>query len=73
MNSGQERFFNFIIERVELENQDKAKKLLSESFAKQSEGTFDKEDLMNFVPRMLELIKPEYLEEVQNIMGSYKG
>ncbi len=29
MNSGQERFFNFIMERVDLENQAKAKELLS--------------------------------------------
>lgn len=34
MNNGQERFFNFIIDRVEEQNQGKAKELLSESFAK---------------------------------------
>ena len=42
MNNGQERFFNFIMERVSLENQDKAKELLNESFKKQDEGTFNK-------------------------------
>ncbi|SCH74069.1 Uncharacterised protein [uncultured Clostridium sp.] len=35
MNSGQEKFFNFIIERVDVQNQNKAKKLLNESFSKQ--------------------------------------
>lgn len=73
MNSGQERFFNFIMERVELEKQDKAKELLSESFAKQDEGTFNKEYMMNFIPRMLELIKPDCIDEVKNIMLNHKA
>lgn len=73
MNNGQERFFNFIMERVELENQDKAKELLSESFTKQDEGTFNQEYMMNFIPRMLELIKPECIEEVKNIMSNHKA
>lgn len=73
MNNGQEKFFNFIMERVDLENQDKAKELLSESFAKQDEGTFNKEYMMNFIPRMLKLIKPEFLDEVKNIMSNHKA
>ena len=73
MNSGQEKFLNFIIERVELENQNKAKELLNESFAKQEDGTFNKEYMMSFIPRMLELIKPEFIEEVKNIMISDKA
>lgn len=73
MNSGQEKFFNFIMERVDLENQDKAKELLSESFAKQDEGTFNQEYMMNFIPRMLKLIKSEFLDEVKNIMSNHKA
>jgi hypothetical protein len=73
MNNGQERFFSFIMERVELENQDKAKELLKESFAKQEEGTFNQEYMMNFIPRMLELIKPECIDEVKSIMSNHKA
>lgn len=73
MNSGQEKFFNFIIERVEVEKQTEAKELLSESFAKQDEGTFNKEYMMSFIPRMLELIKVEYVDEVKNIMMNHKA
>lgn len=73
MNNGQERFFNFIMERVALENKDKAKELLNESFKKQDEGTFNKEYMMSFIPRMLELIKPECIEEVKNIMANHKA
>lgn len=73
MNNGQERFFTFIMERVELANQNKAKELLNESFAKQDEGTFNQEYMMNFIPRMLELIKPECIDEVKNIMANHKA
>lgn len=71
MNKGQEKFLNFIMENVEEKNHDKAKALLSESFKKQEEGTFNKEYLMSFIPRMLELVKPESLELVKNIMSNY--
>lgn len=73
MNAGQEKFFNFIMERVEVENQDKARELLSESFAKQDEGTFNKEYVMSFIPRMIQLLKPECVEEVKNIMSNHKA
>ena len=73
MNNGQERFFNFIMERVSSENQEKAKELLSESFAKQNDGSFNKEYMMSFIPRMLELIKPESIEQVKNIMMNFKA
>lgn len=73
MNSNQQRFFDFIMERVELENQYKAKELLNESFDKQNKGTFNKEYIKNFIPRMLELIKPEYVDEVKDIMLNYKS
>ncbi len=73
MNNGQERFFNFIMERVSSENQGKAKELLNESFAKQNDGSFNKEYMMSFIPRMLELIKPEFIDEVKNIMSNHKA
>lgn len=73
MNKGQEMFFNFIMQNVEEKNQDKAKELLAESFKKQDDGTFNKEYMMAFIPRMLELIKPESLEQVKNIMMNHKA
>lgn len=73
MNNGQEIFFNFIMERVALENQSKAKDLLSKSFSKQQDGTFNKEYMMSFIPKMLELIKPEHIDEVKNIMTNHKA
>ncbi|MGL4344748.1 MAG: hypothetical protein ACRCTE_06100 [Cellulosilyticaceae bacterium] len=73
MNNGQEKFLNFILQRVTIENQDQAKELLSESFTKQEQGSFNEEYMMNFIPRMLQLIKPECRDEVQNIMRNHKA
>ena len=73
MNKGQEMFFNFIMQNVEEKNQAKAKELLNESFGKQDDGTFNKEYMMDFIPRMLELIKPESVEQVKNIMMNHKA
>lgn len=73
MNQGQEMFFNFIMQNVEDSNKDKAKELLSESFKKQDDGTFNQEYMMNFIPRMLKLIKPENVEQVKNIMMNHKA
>lgn len=73
MNKGQEMFYNFIMQHVEEKNHDKAKELLSESFGKQTDGTFNEEYLAAFIPRMLELIKPESMEQVKNIMMNFRA
>lgn len=73
MNQGQEKFFNFIMQNVDEKNQDKAKELLNESFTKQDNGTFNPEYMASFIPRMLELIKPESVEQVKNIMMNHKA
>lgn len=72
MNEGQQKFLAFIMENIEPKNLLKAKKLLDEAFEKQKEGTFNQEYLMAFIPKMLELIKPESIEKVKAIMMNYK-
>lgn len=73
MNKGQEKFFEFIMQNVEEKNQEKAKELLAESFGKQDNGTFNKEYMITFIPRMIELIKPENIEQVKSIMMNHKA
>ena len=73
MNQGQEKFLSFIMQNVEEKNQYKAKELLNESFAKQDNGTFNAEYMAEFITRMLELIKPESVEQVKNIMMNHKA
>ena len=73
MNQGQEQFLNFIIERVNEDKVEEAKSLLAENFKKQEEGTFTREDITNFGPKIIALIKPDKVEEVQTAMNHFAG
>lgn len=73
MNEGQQKFMNFIMNNAKEESKLQAHGLLVESFSKQADGTFDSEYLEDFIPRILELIKPESVEEVKNVMMNYKN
>ena len=70
-NPGQAQFYNFILERVDEDKQEEVKSLLEESFAKQTDGTFDKEYITQFTPKILDMIKPEYMAEVKNVMEGF--
>ena len=72
MNPGQQKFYEFILERVQKPKLEDAKALLKESFHKQDEGTFDQEYLATFIPKMKEMIREENLEEVNQIMISFQ-
>ncbi len=71
MKSGQEEFFNFILERVKEGKKEDAKALMVESFEHQMNGTFNKEYALAFMPRMISLLKEEHIEEVNNIMKQF--
>lgn len=73
MNSKQEQFYNFILMNTKNDKQEDAKALLQESFAKQMDGTFNQAYLETFIPKMLELIKEENIEQVKNIMFNFKS
>ncbi|MEH7097389.1 hypothetical protein [Neobacillus vireti] len=70
---GQEKFLNFILQRVQEGKEDEAKEILTENFRKQSEGTFSQEDIQVFIPKMISLLKPEKLEEVQAVVKQFSG
>jgi hypothetical protein len=59
------------MEKIAEENKEKANELLNESFAKQADKTFNAEYMTNFMSRMLELIKPEFINEVKGIMSNH--
>lgn len=73
MNQGQEKFLNFILERVQDGKQDEAKALLAESFSKQADGTFNAEYMESFIPKMIAILKPESIEEIKGIMTQFGG
>lgn len=65
------KFLQFISERTIDGKLDDALLLLKESFSKQAAGEFNQEYMQAFMPRMLELIKPEAKEEVNQIMINF--
>ena len=71
MNPGQEKFFNFILERVQEDKVDEAKDLLQDNFEKQAAGTFSAADIAEFGPKMMSLLKTDSVEEVKAIMTQF--
>ena len=69
----QEMFLNFILQRVQAGKEDEAKEILTENFRKQDEGTFTQEDIAQFVPKMLSLLNPDKIEEIQAIAKQFAG
>ncbi|NRD79152.1 hypothetical protein HPT25_17480 [Bacillus sp. BRMEA1] len=70
---GQEMFLNFILQRVQEGKEDEAREILIENFKKQDEGTFSMDDIQQFVPKMISLLKPEKLEEVKAVVMQFSG
>ncbi|MBM7653356.1 hypothetical protein [Neobacillus cucumis] len=70
---GQEMFLGFILQRVQEGKEDEAREILLENFKKQQEGTFSQEDIQAFIPKMISLLKPEKLEEVQAVVKQFSG
>ncbi|ATP40147.1 hypothetical protein CSE16_08845 [Solibacillus sp. R5-41] len=68
---GQEMFLNFILQRVQEGKEDEAKEILAENFKKQDEGTFTKADIEQFIPKMINILKPEKIEEVQAVAKQF--
>ncbi|AYV69429.1 hypothetical protein C2I06_22710 [Niallia circulans] len=70
---GQEKFLAFILQRVQEGKEEEAKAILMDNFRKQDEGTFSKNDIEQFLPKMISLIKPERLEEIQAVVKQFSG
>lgn len=71
MEQGQNQFYDFIMDKVDDENKDAAKKLLNDSFSKQSDGSFTREYLLQTQQEILKLIRSESSDEVQAAMYHY--
>ena len=73
MDPGQEMFLNFILERVQEGKEEEAKELLSYYFKKLTEGNFTQDDIKEALPKFLNLLKPEKIQEVQEILQQFAG
>lgn len=70
---GQEMFLNFILQRVQEGKENEAKEILVQNFKKQDEGTFSQDDIQEFIPKMIALLKPEKLDEVKAVVKQFSG
>lgn len=63
MNPGQQQFYNFFMERVQEDKVEEAKAIMLENFKLQDEGKFTLEHMQQNAPKMISLIKSEFVEE----------
>lgn len=68
---GQEKFLSYILQRVQEGKEDEAKAILAENFRKQNEGTFSQEEIQQFIPKMMSLLKPEKLKEIEAVVKRF--
>lgn len=72
MNEYQQKFYSFIMERVDEAHKEAAEGLMQESFEKQNNGTFNLEFLQKFQGEMMGMLKEEHKEEVIGVMSQFK-
>ncbi|MCL2316148.1 MAG: hypothetical protein FWC46_03550 [Actinomycetia bacterium] len=63
MNPGQAKFHAFVMDRVQEGKAAELETILADSFARQDAGTFDAEYMRGVVPRIMALLRPEFIEE----------
>jgi hypothetical protein len=59
------------LERIQTGKEEAAKALLEEGFSKQADGMFRSEYMQGSIPKYLEMLKPENVEEVKNVLMNF--
>lgn len=71
MSEGQRQFFEYIVECLKEDKKEEGIALLHEGFQKQADGSFDRTYLDGYHTKMLELLKPEKVDEVKKIFDGF--
>ncbi|WP_312644029.1 hypothetical protein [Hydrogenoanaerobacterium sp.] len=71
MNQGQKQFSDYILKRVKENKIEEARALLAENFRKQTEGSFTHDDIAQFASKIIALLKPDKIEEVQAVIEQF--
>jgi len=71
MDSGQEQFLGFIVERVKDEHKEEVRQLMQENFKRQADGTFTREYMVETQSTLMGMLKPEAVEEVKAAMAHF--
>ncbi len=73
MNPGQKQFYEYILERAQAGKEEQVREVMEDNFRKQDEGSFGAQDAAASIPRILELLRPEKIEEVKAVMQQFAG
>lgn len=71
MNPGQEKFLNFILDRVDETQRDTVREYMEQNFKKQQEGMFGRKDIEETRTFLQDKVNPQYLEEVKTVMQQF--
>jgi len=71
MNPGQEKFLNYILNKVHADKKDQATILIKELFSKQADGSFDLPYLHDFSTKLNDMLLDEYREEVLQTISEF--
>ncbi len=63
--------YNYILGKVKKERRTEAKKLIHEAFAREKQGTLDKNYLLGMKDSYLAMAKPEAREELEKALNTY--
>ena len=73
MNEQQNKFHDFALKRVMPGKEAELEALMTESFKRQDEGKFTPDYMSEIVPKIIALIRPEYVQEFQQAAAHMRG
>jgi len=71
IKTGEEQLMNFVLEHVHDEHKEGVKELMNQNFQKQADGTLTHEDLKSTQSSLMQMLKPEMMEQAQSLMSHF--
>jgi hypothetical protein len=71
MNDGQAKFFEYMVDCIQNDKKEEGTLLLEKAFQNQADASFGVKELEDFNAQILEMIKPEHLKEVKDILNKF--
>jgi len=67
MNSDQQTFYDFVMQRARKGKEDEVKNIVMEGIQRQDNGTFTKEYMDGIAPKLFALLRPECIGEFMKV------
>ena len=68
MNAEQQKFYDYVMDKVMDNKREELKEVLAECFRKMGENQLSKGDIESTAEILTPLLRPKYREEVRNVM-----